>query len=168
MEIYLHKCALHDFENFYFLKCDEENIYWTGHKSKPEKQNLKEWFIEQLQRKDRIIFLARNNLNDEVLGYLYLDTCGKEEDIVEIGYGVHSKFKGKGIGTKIINFALKYTKNNLKLVNEVNAWILESNIASIKVVLKNGYLETDSTKDIFIASLDKEEIMRKYSYKIER
>lgn len=168
MEIYLQKCTLNDFESFYFLKCDEENVYWTGHKNKPQKQNLEEWFIQQLQRKDRILFLARNKLDDEVLGYLYLDIVGEKKNIIETGHGVHSKFKGKGLGTKIIKFALEYTKENLNFINEVDGWIIEDNIGSIKNVLKNGYSKTNLTKCVFLESEGKNAILRKYVYKIQR
>ncbi|OOM77939.1 hypothetical protein CLPUN_21120 [Clostridium puniceum] len=168
MEIYLSQCNLNDFESFYFLKCDEENIYWTGHKTKPEKQNLEKWFIEQLQRKDRIMFLAKNKINDEIVGYLYLDIVGELKNIIETGHGVHSKFKGNGLGTRIICLAIQYTKENLKFIDEVDGWILENNIGSIKNVLKNGYLGTDETKNVFIESTNKNECMRKYIYKIER
>jgi RimJ/RimL family protein N-acetyltransferase len=168
MEIYLSKCNLNDFDSFYFLKCDEENIYWTGHKSKPEKQNLEKWFNEQLQRKDRIIFLAKDLINDEVVGYLYLDIVGDSKNIIETGHGVHSKFKGNGLGTKIISLAIQYTKENLHYIDKIDGWILENNIGSIQNVLRNGYSQTDETKKVFVESTNKEEFMRKYTYKIER
>lgn len=168
MEIYLHRCDLSDFEDFYFLKCDEENIYWSGHKNKPDKYKLKTWFEQQLERKDRIIFIANNKINNDVIGYLYIDIVGENNNIMETGHGVYSKYKAKGIGTQIINFALNYTKENLEFVDEVNGWILENNIGSIKNVIKNGYIKTNEIKTVSIESTNKNEIMRKYVYKIQR
>lgn len=168
MEIYLRKCTLNDFESFHFLRCDKENIYWTGYKNKPKRQELEKWFTQQLGREDRIIFLANNKFNDEVIGYLYLDIVAQKNDIIDIGYGVHSKYKSQGIGTKIIDFAIDYTKNNLRFISQMDAWILETNISSIKVILKNCFLKTDLTKSIFLESTNKKEVMRKYICKIER
>lgn len=168
MEIYLEKCTIDNFEEFYFLRCDDENLYWTGYKNKPIKENLKIWYINQLKREDRIIFLAKNKANANTIGYLYLDIVGENKNICETGHGVHSKFKGRGIGTEIIRMALEYVNKNLNFISRVDGWILENNKGSIKTVLKNGYFKTDEVKKVFLDSTNKLEILRKYSYKISR
>ncbi len=169
MDIYLEKCKKYHFEYYYELKCDEENIYWTGHKYKPDKVKLKEWFKKQLKRKDRILFLVKSNeVPDEAVGYLYLDIVGEKNNIVEIGHAVNSKFKGQGNGTKIIRFASDYSRNELPFIDRVDGWIVHNNIGSIKTFLKNGYSETHYTKNFFFESLNKEVTMKRYSYKIKR
>jgi RimJ/RimL family protein N-acetyltransferase len=167
MELNFKKCSEEDFEDFYILRCDKENIYWTGHDKEPNKDSLYKWYTEQLRRKDRIMFIVRADELDEPVGYLYLDIVG-DNDVIETGHSVNSRYKGKGIGTKIIEFALDYTQRQLKFIKNVNGWILEDNIGSIKNVLKNGYYETEETKDIFLEDLNEYKKMRKYVYKINR
>jgi RimJ/RimL family protein N-acetyltransferase len=147
------------------LRCDEENIVWTGHTKKPDKDNLKQWFLSQLNRNDRIMFIVKDNESDDIIGYLYLDIV-EDNDTVETSYGVNSNYKGRGVGTKIVKFALEYTRNQLKYINEVASWILEDNIGSIKVVINNGFYETIDSKIVFIESFNGYKKMKKYIYKI--
>ena len=168
MKIFLEKCTIKDFELYYKLKCDEENIYWTGHKRSPDKENLRKWFKDQLERKDRIFFLVKTpNYPNEAIGYLYLDIVGENKNVIETGHGVHSKFKGKGIGTKIIKFALEYSKEKLEVIDRGDGWIAEDNIGSIKNVLKNGYFESKDTKNIYFEPLKKEIVMKRYFFEIK-
>lgn len=151
------------------LRCDEENIYWTGHREKPDRDKLYSWYLEQLKRTDRIMFLVKADSLDEPVGYLYLDIINNnEENVVEVGYGVNSGYKGRGIGTQIIKFAIDYTTDRLKYIVKISAWILKDNIGSIKCVLKNGYVETDERKKVFISKTNDLKIMKRYIYEINR
>lgn len=168
MNISFNKANKSDFQDFYNLRCDEENILWTGHKKSPCKNILGQWFYNQLKRQDRIIFLVRTVENDEVAGYLYLDIVGKNRNVIDIGYGVYSKYKGNGIGTIIIKFIIEYTKENLKSVCEICAWIATNNFASIKCVSRNDYIKTNDVKKVFFKGFNKELEMQKFVYKIQR
>ncbi|HBJ1650576.1 GNAT family N-acetyltransferase [Clostridium botulinum] len=167
MNLIFKKCDENDFEDFYILRTDEENIYWTGYDSKPNKSNLKIWYLNQLKRNDRILFIVRSDEAEEPVGYLYLDIVGDNNNIIETGHGVNSKYKGKGLGTEIIKFAIDYSRDVLTFIDEVDGWILEDNIGSIKNVLKNGYDETDDRKAIYVEKLDTYKTMKKYVYKIK-
>ncbi len=169
MDLHFERCSMDTFELYYRLKCDDENIYWTGHTQKPDKENLREWYARQLQREDRIMFLIRSNMDkDEAIGYLYLDIVGTNNDVVETGHGVNSTVKGIGIGTKIIKFAIDYCSNNLPNVTAIDGWVLWNNIGSIKNLLKNNYIKTGETKTVFLESTGRDEIMERYTYSIQR
>lgn len=136
-----------DFEDFFFLKCDEENIKWSGHKSAPDRERIHEWYLKNISRDDRYFFLFfEPELFDHAIGYLYMDVVGDNNDTIDTGHGVHSNCGGKGYGTKIIQFALQYAKENLDFIKSFQGWIANDNIGSIKNVLKNGYYKTDETK----------------------
>lgn len=169
MDLIFSKCDENNFHDFYILKCDEGNIYWTGHKNAPAKEKLKRWYLDQLTRDDRIMFIVKSDeYCDEPIGYLYLDITGSDKDVIETGHGVNSKFKGAGIGTRIIKFAIDYTTSNLRFINRIDGWIASVNIGSIKNVLKNGYSESNETKKMFFEGFNKDVIMRKYFYTIVR
>jgi len=171
MNIYFQKCKKEDFANYYLLKCDKENIIWTGHKNKPNKNKIKLWFNKQLKRTDRIIFLVKaKEYSNEALGYLYLDIIEQDsyEKIVDVGYGVNSKYTKRGIGTNVIKFSIDYVTNNLPFIDTITAWVACNNIGSIKVFLKNKFRKTKEIKKEFFEGLNKEILMEKYIYKINR
>ncbi|MFX1383821.1 MAG: GNAT family N-acetyltransferase, partial [Promethearchaeota archaeon] len=168
MRMILEKCTKEDFENYYFLKCDSENILWAGHKIAPDKEKLYLWFKEQLKRKDRIMFLAKSNNDQNIpLGYLYLDIIGIAGDCVEISYGVYSKFVDQGIGTKIIKFAIDYCTNNLEHIKNIIGWVAIDNIRSVKCFRKNKFAETNETKKIFFKGFNQEVSVKKFIYVIK-
>jgi len=145
--------APEDFEDYYFLKSDELNINWSGHESAPDKEKIHAWYLENIQRKDRYFFLFYEpELFDHAVGYLYMDVVGENNDKIDTGHGVHSNCGGKGYGTQIIQFALKYAKDNLDFINGFEGWIASDNIGSIKNVLKNGYNKTEDVKQVTFAS----------------
>lgn len=39
-----------DFEFFYKLKCEDTNIFWTGHDKKPDRECLLSFFKESIER----------------------------------------------------------------------------------------------------------------------
>ena len=51
--ICLRLATLDDFEFFYDLKCEESNIYWTGHNEKPNKENLYAFFSKAVENADK-------------------------------------------------------------------------------------------------------------------
>jgi len=167
MEIFFEKITEDDFNLYYELRCDQENILWTGHAERPDIKNLRNWFLKQIERKDRIFFLVKSKeLPNEAMGYLYLDIVGVKNNVIETGHGVHSKFKGKGIGTKIIKFAVEFSSENLLFIDRNDGWIAHDNIGSIKNFLKNGYSETNETKKHFFKSINDDVLMKKFTRKI--
>jgi RimJ/RimL family protein N-acetyltransferase len=156
-----------DFDNYYKLRCDELNVNWTGYKKAPNKSNLQDWYLENINKKSRYFFLF---FEDEpcvkILGYLYMDVV-ESGDTIDTGHGVHSKYSGKGYGTKIIQFALEYAKKNLLFINFFQGWIASDNLGSIKNVLKNGYVKTEESKEVKFES-GEVKVFEKYLYTIER
>lgn len=142
-----------NFDEYYFLKCDEENILWSGHKSAPDKNNIYEWYLKNIARNDRHFFLFWDSENfDHIIGYLYMDVVGDKNDTIDTGHGVHSNCGGQGYGTQIIRFALDYATDNMPDIQYFQGWIANDNIGSIKNVLKNGYYKTDETKPVPFAN----------------
>jgi len=169
MDTYLEKIKKEDLESFYFLRCDKENILWTGHKSIPQKETFRRWFEKQLKDKKRIIFLAKLQRNpSEVVGYLYLDKDKDFKNIVETSHGVNSTYKNKGIGTQIIKCAIEYCTKNLPKITKMIGWVAENNIGSIKNFLKNNYIETGQKREVFYEGFNKYLTQKKYLYQIKR
>lgn len=169
MELYFDRCKSSDFGAFYQLKRDEENILWTGHQQYPSKNTLKVWFLNQLSRVDRLIFIVKSKEEMPLtLGYFYLDFKGVHNESVEISLGVHSDYKGRGIGTQIIKYAIHYITCNALQVQKVEAWVADENLGSIKTFVRNGFNKTVENKSVFFEGFNKEMIMYQYILDINR
>lgn len=131
---------LENFDNFFKIKSEDNSVYWSGFDSAPNYDVFKEYYRKELARSDRtIIFLY---IDDEIAGYIAVD-LNLEIREVEIGYGVLKAFSRQGLGRKLIEYSIEYSKKELLEADHMIAWIAENNIASIKIVLGNGFSKTD-------------------------
>jgi RimJ/RimL family protein N-acetyltransferase len=152
-----------DFEPLYKLKCEPHDVYWSGYTTSPDKMKFRAWFEEQLKRDDRDIYLVRKALRSgDILGYLYITYPPEEQQIGLISHGVTAGSIGKGIGSSIVNFAVNLFINGFLKAEEIQAWIVETNIASIKTFTKNGFVKTTRSRKEFYRSMDKEVMLENY------
>src|SRR5690606_10951284 len=93
-KIVIKKAVPSDFDFFFKIKSEYSNIYWTGHKNKPDYQNLKEWFINNLNQELREIFILC--YSNEKIGYIYLDKINSNE--LEMSIAIAERFQNKGLG----------------------------------------------------------------------
>jgi len=163
------KAQAANYDDYFELRCDENNVLWSGHKHAPEYKKLKDWYVQNIQRTDRLFFLAyENELQKNCIGYLYMDIVGDKKDTVEIGYGVHFNFNGKGYGTKIIAFATDFVTRKMPQINIVQGWIGQSNLGSIKIFVKNGFIKSDKKKYITLKRTGENILFEEYLYFINR
>lgn len=149
-----------DYDNFYKLKSDESNIFWTGWNDKPDYDNLKEFFNKTIDNlkdlKDRRIYLAFDN--ELVIGYIYIDYV--DDNTFHLSPAIYSDYQGKGYGKELIRLGIK---EGLKLgYKNMEAYIREDNIASQKCFEYNGAIKTDKYELKFIPNLNKEIKMVRY------
>ena len=156
-----------DFDFYYKLKCDKENVYWSGHSNIPDKEKLREWYLTNIKRNDRFFFIFFNGeIAEDVIGYLYLDLVKGKSDLIDNGYGVYSAHTGKGYGTKILKYGIDYAKVHLPEIIYSQCWIMTDNIGSNSMVKKLGYQKIDESKVITIAD-GFEKVLEKYLLKIK-
>lgn len=67
---------------------------------------------------------------------------------IEVGYGIHEGFQNKGYMTEIVCGAIQWAKSQQN-VNTVKASTTKINIASFKVLEKNGFIKTEETDELF-------------------
>ena len=158
IEVDIRKATLSDFDFFYGIKSEYNNIYWTGHKMKPDYGKLKKWYTDILSNNKRITYII--SYLGEKIGYLYLDIINK--NLVEVAIAISEKYQRKGLASQSLKKFLKIIRdyNNPEIV----AWIFDRNIASKKVFTKNYFSPTDETKIKTLPLDNTNEIMRKYIY----
>lgn len=130
------------FNDFYKLRCDENNIRWSGHITPPSRANLYKFVEKCIHEENRFVFLAYSDKN-ECIGYVYCDVDDNQKTI-ESSYGVYYPYNGQGYGTQIIEFSNRYGK--LLGMQEHIAWVSEHNIASNRVFQKNGFVKSNEVE----------------------
>lgn len=65
---------LNDFDFFYDLKCEDSNVFWTGHGEKPKRDNLLCFFTKAVENADeseaRKIYIVEDD--GMKVGHLYI------------------------------------------------------------------------------------------------
>jgi len=133
-----------DYENYYQIRCDETDIYWMGHKSKPDYEKLKQCFMERLstcrfsQEGDkRIMMICTESKEDSSIGQVLFTL---REGGIEIGISIKKEFQGLGLGTHVIGQAVAFAG---QYSNILLAYIRDDNFASQHCFKKNGFVPTD-------------------------
>jgi len=113
-----------DYDDFFEMKSDYNNIAWGGFLQKPDYEDFKLWFLKQIDSKSKrkIYIVKRENVSVGYFNLEYIDNITSE-----ISYGVISEFTGLGIGTFIVRSATTI------LDKKIVAWVADDNIPSIKM-----------------------------------
>lgn len=143
-ELSCKKATLKDYDDFYKIKCDSENVKWSGFASAPDYDGMKEWFRQQIENEKRTIYLAY--WDGAVCGFFYLDKLAKR-DAEEIGYGVLTDHSGKGIGTALVSTGVKLCESS-----KLTAWVSEKNRASERCFEKNGFVRIDTKEKRYMSA----------------
>ena len=162
MDIEIRKAADADFDFFYSVKCDEDNMYWSGHSLRPKYDILYAFFTSQTRHQDvfnqRTIFIVEEKQSGKSAGYLYLDPIGN--DAAEISVAIVQSFSGRGFGRQAVcalcKFAWDYGFKNM------SAMIREDNLRSQKMFTHAGFQRTDIYEYQFIQNLNKDVKMIKF------
>lgn len=104
----LRLATLDDFDFFYDLKCEDSNIFWTGHGEKPERENLYLFYKNAVEKADepsaRKIFIVEND--GVKIGHLYI-IPDIENDSFELAPAISERYCGHGYAQKAIGLGLK-------------------------------------------------------------
>lgn len=140
-KLILRYAEITDFPFFFRIKSEGKNMKWTGHSHKPNKEKLCIWYNENLHSASRkILILTVNNIP---VGYAYVDNPG---NYFETSVAVSEDYEGRGFGKKIVSETVKFIRD-YSMKKPIFAWILDKNIASVKIHEQVGYIKTKDTKD---------------------
>ncbi|MFJ7980987.1 GNAT family N-acetyltransferase [Lysinibacillus xylanilyticus] len=103
----------------------------------------KELLTEQQENKSKF-YLIRDN-SDKIIGRINLVDIDTTNDIAEVGYRVGQEYGGKGIGAR----ALKLLLETEISVKKIKAKTTTNNIASQRVLEKNGFKQVSTSDDEF-------------------
>ena len=147
-EIKLIPATENDFEGYYLIKCGDEDIFWMGFTSKPDRKVLKKCFLERLVKIEdapdggKCIYMIKPADSDACLGYIQFTKCG---DTIEIGISVGGTAQGKGIGKAAVRAALDVLSG---FDVTVFARIRDDNVRSQKCFIANAFVRTEDFEPV--------------------
>jgi len=155
-EIVIRKAAESDFDFFYLIKCEDDNIYWSGHTARPHRDTLYHFFSVNVLSQDisskRTIFIAEEKPGGPCVGYLYFDPI--ERSSAEISIGIMEAFSGRGYGRQAVCALCNLAKSFG--FRSIHALVREDNMRSQKMFQHAGFENSDVFRLQFIPNQNKE------------
>ena len=105
------------------------------------------WFKNKINDKNCFYLIA--SIKEEKIGSIRFDVINKE--YAQISYLLKPEWHGKGIGLQILNTGVNLFLENHK-INEVRGLVLTSNVASIKVFNRLGFIKIKEEEDSILFS----------------
>lgn len=142
-----------DYDAFYSIKADKNNILWGGFSSAPDIDNFLVWYKKQIDKTSkRSLYVFE--VNHKVVGFSSIDYTG---DDPEISYGVLSTETGNGFGTEIIRQTCTMANSS-----RITAYISERNIGSIRCFEKNGFIKTSISETRYLPLFNEQHTFYKW------
>lgn len=143
-DLFLREVEESDYENYYLIRSEKENLFWTGYDKPPHKERFFNWFKDRIADQQKHLYLLFDT--KVCVGSLNVDFYN---DYVAIGYSTVTKYKGKGYATYLVGESIRIAnearKRNPEL-KKIIAWINDQNEASIRVIEKNGFQKSETTE----------------------
>ena len=102
-------------------------------------------FYEECMKKNNFYPMTLTN-NEKIIGHLILRTADEKNEIVRLGFIiVDPNLRGKGYGKNLLNYAIKYAKENLN-AKEINLGVFENNINAYNCYKSVGFREINKNE----------------------
>ena len=123
-----------DFVAYFRLKCDIDNIVWSGRERPPEWEHLADWFRSRhAPDSNRRIYFAE--YDGQVLAYTYVDDLA---DAIEITIGVSARESGRGLGRNLLKQVMALIRPDAA-GREIRGWLFAENTASVRAFESVGF-----------------------------
>ncbi len=115
-----------------------KNWIYTGSNYAPDKKKLEKWRKKFYKNADSFAFVAIDKSN-KIVGSMTssFKKKGRLRHRIDMGWGVHPAYQGKGIATKLLQESLKHAKK--KGFKRAEAEMAIENKGSWKLALKCGF-----------------------------
>lgn len=156
-DIALVEATTDDFEFFYSLKCEENSIYWGGFADKPGYMDLLKWYRHILSGKAKQILIVKwRGKKVGVISFkIYNGTVCDDYST-----NISEKYSGMGIGTLAIKKNEEYLRANYPACKISNGFVRSDNLPSQNMLQKCGWALTEDYEDRFLASANKNKVIR--------
>jgi len=154
---------LEDYDDFYKIKCDPDNVKWSGFASMPDYERMKEWFAKQIGSDTRTIYLCY--WEGKVCGFFYLDKLSDKE-YEAASSGVLKDYTGRGIGTWMVKKRIDLAQ--YQGANVIFSWVADENAQSWKRFEKLGFQKTDEQVEKMIDCFGGKKLFHKWILSLKK
>lgn len=134
--------------NFYLRKAEEGDSRFVWELANEPKIREVSFCSSEILWEDHQIWFSAKISDENCLFFIVVDDAGekigqirfelKNEEWV-ISLSIVNAFRGKGLGTKIINSGSTWIFQTISTVEKIHAYIKHGNVASVRVFEKAGY-----------------------------
>ncbi len=175
----IRKARREDFDFFYSIKCEDDNLYWCGYRERPVRENLLAFWNKYIPNDKestpdaidetcgdclrggmREIYIVEEE--NRAVGYLYIDYS--EDAQAELSIGISNAESGNGYGTKAVKEAAAYL-HTVKL--SATAYIREDNDKSQALFKRAGLVRTDEYREMMLPCGENQKVVKLYRWKSE-
>lgn len=148
-EIELINATIDDYDFYYALKSEKSNIYWSGHKRKPDQKKFRSWYRINVLNSDICfkIILCKG----KKVGVIYFKLIDQLK-CNYLGLGISEKYQGKGIASVVVLKFIENLKINFPNCLKIIFFIRADNLNSQKIHLKLGCTKTGEYEDQYLKS----------------
>jgi ribosomal-protein-alanine N-acetyltransferase len=145
----LRPLTLNDEQEIFELRSDKRVLQFliiSKCKNLDEAKQFIEMINDGINRSEWIYWAITEKGNDKLIGTFCIWHISKENSRAEIGYALHPDHQGKSIMTEAMDVVLDYGFNIMQL-HSIEANVDPGNIASIKLLEKNGFVKEAHFKE---------------------
>lgn len=108
--------------------------------------NANNW-LNKISKESSFLLVQLKN-TEEIMGFIFLYESAdiKTPMDIRLGYLLSENFWGLGMGSELIKGLLSWCNSSAK-IHSITGGVEPDNIGSIKVLMKNGFVQTDSNID---------------------
>jgi RimJ/RimL family protein N-acetyltransferase len=150
--------TLDDYDFYYNLKSEESNIYWSGHKKKPDYEGFKKWYMTNAIEQGIVFKFIE--FSGQKAGALYFRV--ENNECTYLGIAVSELYQGMGISEIALEKLNEYLDTTYPECSHIKVLIRIDNERSIHIHEKLGYNRTGVKKPLYLESDEKEIIMEEW------
>ncbi len=138
----LRRMSEEDDEEIFFLRSDKEMLQFLDRDPAKSIDEARQWINminEGIDNNQYIAWAVALNNDPKLIGTITFWNIQKEHYRAEIGYALHTQFRGRGLMQEAMTAVLDYGFNTLN-IHSVEANVNPGNAASIKLLERNGFV----------------------------
>lgn len=145
----LRRLLMTDSEDVFKLRTDKKvNAFIERPTSRRDKNGEK--FVNRIEKgitnNSIYYWVISFQEHPKLIGTICLWNFNKDKTVAEIGYDLFSPYQGQGIMTEALNAVLNFGFNTSRF-KVIEAFTHKDNKASIRLLIKNGFLEDENRID---------------------
>lgn len=142
---------INDVQEIHNYASDEEVSRFIGWQLMKNLNDTREHIEQMLKRESAGTHLYASVVlksTGSIIGTGMIFNFDQEAKHAEIGYVLHKNFWGRGYGTEAVNLMSNFIFESLNL-HKIHARVVDANIASIRVLERNGFKLEGRLKDYY-------------------